>query len=72
MMEGTKAMLNGFRTVLLLLSLVVLAPGGWAQDKADAAKNRLTVMLDWFVNPDHAVLIVAQEKGFFAAQNLEV
>jgi ABC-type nitrate/sulfonate/bicarbonate transport system substrate-binding protein len=29
-------------------------------------------MLDWFVNPDHAALVVAQEKGFFAAQNLEV
>ena len=29
-------------------------------------------MLDWFVNPDHGPLIVAQEKGFFADQNLEV
>jgi putative hydroxymethylpyrimidine transport system substrate-binding protein len=32
----------------------------------------LTVMLDWFVNPDHAPLFVALEKGYFAAQGLEV
>ena len=30
------------------------------------AADKLTVMLDWFVNPDHAPLIVAREKGFFA------
>lgn len=59
------------RAVLLLLSLAVLAPGAWAEDKP-ASDKKLTVMLDWFVNPDHAVLVVAQEKGFFAAQNLEV
>ena len=59
------------RAALLLLSLVALAPGAWAEDKA-ASDKKLTVMLDWFVNPDHAALILAQEKGFFAAQNLEV
>lgn len=37
-----------------------------------AAAEKLTVLLDWFVNPDHATLIVAKEKGFFAEQNLEV
>ena len=37
-----------------------------------AAQDQLTVMLDWFVNPDHAPLIVAQERGYFAAQGLEV
>jgi putative hydroxymethylpyrimidine transport system substrate-binding protein len=37
-----------------------------------AAADKLTVLLDWFVNPDHATLIVAKEKGFFAEQNLEV
>ncbi|HSI38923.1 MAG TPA: ABC transporter substrate-binding protein [Xanthobacteraceae bacterium] len=36
------------------------------------AADKLTVLLDWFVNPDHAPLIVAKEKGFFAAQGLEV
>jgi putative hydroxymethylpyrimidine transport system substrate-binding protein len=36
------------------------------------AKERLTVLLDWFVNPDHGPLIVAQQKGFFADAGLEV
>lgn len=63
-------MLNLLRAVLLLLSLAVLAPAAWADDAV--AKKKLTVMLDWFVNPDHAALIVAQQKGFFAAQGLEV
>jgi putative hydroxymethylpyrimidine transport system substrate-binding protein len=34
--------------------------------------DKLTVLLDWFVNPDHAPLFVAKEKGFFAQQNLDV
>ena len=37
-----------------------------------AEKQKLSLMLDWFVNPDHAALIVAQQKGFFAEHNLEV
>ncbi|MDA1101319.1 MAG: ABC transporter substrate-binding protein [Proteobacteria bacterium] len=36
------------------------------------AADKLTVLLDWFVNPDHATLIIAQEKGFFARAGLEV
>jgi len=38
----------------------------------EATSQKLTVMLDWFVNPDHAPLVVAVEKGFFAAQGLDV
>ena len=29
-------------------------------------------MLEWFVNPDHAPLIVAKEKGFFKDAGLDV
>jgi ABC-type nitrate/sulfonate/bicarbonate transport system substrate-binding protein len=36
------------------------------------AAEKLTVLLDWFVNPDHAPLIVAKEKGYFADAGLEV
>jgi putative hydroxymethylpyrimidine transport system substrate-binding protein len=32
----------------------------------------MTLLLDWFINPDHGPIIVAEEKGFFADQNLEV
>jgi putative hydroxymethylpyrimidine transport system substrate-binding protein len=34
--------------------------------------DKLVVILDWFINPDHATLLVAQEKGFFADAGLEV
>lgn len=40
-------------------------PGAFAADK-------LTVLLDWFVNPDHGPLIVAREKGFFTEAGLQV
>lgn len=52
-------------SVILSLSLL----GGAA--RATAA-DKLTVLLDWFVNPDHATLIIAGEKGFFEAQGLDV
>lgn len=29
------------------------------------AKEKISIMLDWYVNPDHAAIIVAQQKGFF-------
>ncbi|MCP5372745.1 MAG: ABC transporter substrate-binding protein [Hyphomicrobiales bacterium] len=48
---------------LALLTLTA-APAG--------AADKLTVLLDWFVNPDHAPLIVAREKGFFGDAGLEV
>lgn len=37
-----------------------------------AAAEKLTLILDWFVNPDHGPLVIAREKGFFAEQDLEV
>ena len=37
-----------------------------------AAADKITVMLDWFVNPDHAPLVIAKEKGFFADAGLDV
>lgn len=37
-----------------------------------AAGQPFTVMLDWFVNPDHAPLVVAKEMGFFAKEGLDV
>jgi putative hydroxymethylpyrimidine transport system substrate-binding protein len=53
------------RALLLVLILAGVSLPACAADK-------LTVMLDWFVNPDHAPLVVAREKGFFAEQGLEV
>jgi len=36
------------------------------------AQDRMTLILDWYVNPDHAPIILAQERGFFSDQGLEV
>ena len=36
------------------------------------ADDKLTVLLDWFVNPDHAALVVAKEGGFFHKHGLDV
>lgn len=36
------------------------------------AAQKMTVLLDWFVNPDHAPLFVALEKGYFKDQGLDV
>ena len=30
------------------------------------AADDMTVLLDWFINPDHGPIIVAHEKGYFA------
>ena len=46
------------------LALLVATPSARAE--------ALTVMLDWFINPDHGPLVVALEKGFFAEAGLEV
>ena len=51
-------------TFAVLLGLALAAPA--------AAAEKLTLMLDWFVNPDHAPIIVADELGYFANAGLDV
>lgn len=36
------------------------------------AADKVTVLLDWFVNPDHAALIIAEQNGFFDRHGLDV
>lgn len=55
-----------FRNLAAALALLALGAG------PAAAQDKLTVLLDWFVNPDHAALVVAREKGFFAKAGLDV
>lgn len=50
---------------LLLAAALLVATPAMAADK-------MTLLLDWFVNPDHGPIIIAQEKGFFSEQNLEI
>ena len=37
-----------------------------------AAKDKMTLLLDWFINPDHGPIIIAKEKGYFSDQDLEI
>lgn len=37
-----------------------------------AAQDRISIMLEWFVNPDHGPIILAQELGYFKEAGLEV
>jgi putative hydroxymethylpyrimidine transport system substrate-binding protein len=37
-----------------------------------SAADKLSVVLDWFVNPDHAPLVIAKEGGYFARHGLDV
>jgi putative hydroxymethylpyrimidine transport system substrate-binding protein len=46
-----------------LFSILITSP---------AAAEKFTVLLDWFVNPDHGPLFVAQERGEFSKRGLEV
>lgn len=54
------------RSCALALLLSVATAG------AAHAADKLTVMLEWFVNPDHAPLVVAKELGLFGEAGLEV
>ncbi len=52
------------KKLITAIALLAATPA-WAEDK-------MTVLLDWFINPDHGPIIVAQENGYFAEQGLEV
>ena len=36
------------------------------------ANEKITLLLDWFINPDHGPIIIAQEKEYFKELDLEV
>lgn len=78
---------NNWRTICLLVGLcavlVLSACGGTAEvapaeeesEEGTAANDEITeitVMLDWVPNTNHTGLYVAQEKGYFAEEGLEV
>jgi len=58
------------KTIAIPLLIFALLIGGQANSYAEP--KALTVMLDWFINPDHAPLFVALKKGFFDERGLNV
>ncbi|WP_131113292.1 ABC transporter substrate-binding protein [Lichenihabitans psoromatis] len=55
----------------LLIALALLIGVGWSTGSA-RADDKLTVILDWFVNPDHAAIVIAKEGGYFKKAGLDV
>lgn len=49
---------------LLIATVLLTSPSRSAE--------KLTVYLDWFVNPDHAPLVIAESQGYFTDNGLEV
>lgn len=39
---------------------------------AMAETTKVTLMLDWFVNPNHGPIVIAQQRGYFKQQGLNV
>lgn len=62
--------MNTRKMLLLLVIMVWVLFVGTVN--ATLASDKLVVVLDWFVNPDHAPLYVAFEKGYFSAKGLSV
>ncbi|HLS18694.1 MAG TPA: ABC transporter substrate-binding protein, partial [Paracoccaceae bacterium] len=52
------------RVLMLIAGLLTAFPA--------AAEDRMTVILDWFVNPNHGPIVIAEEQGFFAEEGLTV
>ena len=52
------------RKILTLIALLAAAPAH--------AADKITLLLDWFINPDHGPIIIAEENGYFEEVDLEV
>ena len=50
----------------------LLAAAALALATPASAADKMTLILDWFVNPDHGPIVVAEEMGYFADAGLEV
>ncbi len=60
------------RRIARHLTALTIAAFGVAAPDAGARAEPLTLLLDWFLNPDHATVVIALERGYFAEAGLEV
>lgn len=67
-MNKTAALLLKLSVIIYLLFAVSLT----AFAEQNPALDKLKVILDWFPNPDHAPLFVADNQGYFKQQGLSV
>lgn len=57
-----KVLIKGAMTLILSSYSMIVS----AEDKT------ITLMLDWFVNPNHGPVVVAQQKGYFKEEGLNI
>ncbi|TLP46217.1 ABC transporter ATP-binding protein [Cohaesibacter sp. CAU 1516] len=55
-----------------LLAALILSASAAAGTTATAAETKFSVMLDWFINPDHGPIIIAKQRGYFKEAGLDV
>jgi putative hydroxymethylpyrimidine transport system substrate-binding protein len=64
------------KSLLLLMCSLLLILGACSQGSNNASSSnklkKVTVMLDWYPNAVHSFLYVAQEKGYFKKEGLDV
>jgi putative hydroxymethylpyrimidine transport system substrate-binding protein len=67
---------NAARATIVVLALLVIALGlaacGGKSESGKGEPEKLTLDLDFYPNPDHAGIYMAQEEGFFEEAGLEV
>ncbi len=51
---------------IILLKFLIITSNSYA------SQNQIKLGLDWFINPDHAPIIIAEKYGFFKKEGLEV
>ena len=57
--------------IRLLTALALVSPIAGGALPA-AAQDKVRLLLDWFVNPDHAALVIAKQRGIFTRHGLDV
>lgn len=57
---------------LLILSALLVSCGGGPQAEGENALAPVTLTLDWYPNADHAGVYLAEERGFFEEEGLQV
>jgi putative hydroxymethylpyrimidine transport system substrate-binding protein len=57
--------------IRLLTALALVSPITGGALPA-AAQDKVRLLLDWFVNPDHAALVIAKQRGIFTKHGLDV
>jgi len=61
-----------FMSSVLLMIVVAACSEESSNDHGEEGLKEIDVMLDWYPNAVHSFLYVAEEKGYFAEENLDV